>query len=192
VNAGGIRWQVASELRERLLSPTGLRLDEWLAKGQARVVKSGPHRTVYRVSLPGLDFHVKHYRLMDARALLRQLIRPSKARMEYDRARAVADRHVATITPLGLGEEIRAGTPGHSFLLTRSLDDVKPLNRLVERELPNWPAHQSARLRLSLASGLGAFIGRMHEAGIRHRDLHAGNLLVSSCTLSMAPIPVSS
>src|SRR5262245_45732862 len=99
-----MRWEVQAEFREVFLGPDGLRLEEWLRAGQARVVKHGPHRTVYRVVLPELRFYLKHYRLHDARAWLRELVRPSKARMEYDRALAIAGREVPTVQPLALGE----------------------------------------------------------------------------------------
>ncbi len=84
--SGGVRWQIQPGL-EPLFGPDGLRLDEWLAAGQAHVIKHGPHRTVYHVVLPGVDFYLKHNRLADRRAWLRQLVRPSKARSEYEHAR---------------------------------------------------------------------------------------------------------
>src|SRR5262245_19737112 len=80
---GGVRWQIRPGM-EHLFGPDGLRLDEWLAAGQACVVKHGPHRTVYHVVLPKLDFYLKHNRLADCRARLRELVRPSKARSECE------------------------------------------------------------------------------------------------------------
>jgi hypothetical protein len=126
LTAGATRWQVLPEHHGALFGPDGLRLDDWRRDGRARVVKHGPHRTVYRVTLPGLDFHLKHYRLPDTRAWLRELVRPCKARMEYDRALAVAARGLPTITPLALGERRPGHGPGDSFLLTRTLADVEP------------------------------------------------------------------
>ena len=41
--AGGVRWQVAPACREMLFDQDGLRLSEWLAAGQARIIKTGPH-----------------------------------------------------------------------------------------------------------------------------------------------------
>jgi hypothetical protein len=70
ITAGELCWLVAPEYRELLLGPAGLRLDEWLANGQARVVKHGPHRTVWHVTLPGLECYVKRNRLWNARAWL--------------------------------------------------------------------------------------------------------------------------
>src|SRR5258708_3715475 len=110
-------WQAAPEYRDLLFDAEGLRLDEWLRSGEARIVKHGPHRTVYRIDLPDLSFYLKHYRLPNTRAWLRELVRPSKARMEYNRAEAVAARCVPTITPVALGETGGWG-PGESGLIT--------------------------------------------------------------------------
>src|SRR5947209_3291744 len=110
LKSGRVRWQVQADLlggagRESpLFGEAGLRLEEWLHSGQARIVKQGQHRTVYQVTLPGLDFHLKHYPLADTRAWFRQLLRPSKARMEYQRTVAVARRGVPTLEPLAFGE----------------------------------------------------------------------------------------
>src|SRR5581483_7545424 len=94
VNWQAVRWEMDAALRPLLLGPEGLRLAEWLNSGLAVIVKHGPHRTVYRVDLPDLHFYVKHFRLHDLRAWLRELVRPSKARMEYERALGVAARSI--------------------------------------------------------------------------------------------------
>jgi tRNA A-37 threonylcarbamoyl transferase component Bud32 len=176
VTAGGVRWQLRAEYRDCLVGPHGLRLEEWLSGGQAQVVKHGPHRTVYRVTLPGLDFYLKHFRLRDLRAWLRQLVRPAKARMEFDRALAVAARRIPTVTPLGVGEHEPG--PSDSFLVTQSLDGVEPLHTFIETILPGFAPARQARVRRLLAEQLGRLIAHMHNAGIVHHDLHAANLLV--------------
>src|SRR5438105_4108907 len=121
-------------MRELLFGPKGLRLEEWLHTGRAQVVKHGPHRTVYRVALPLLSFHVKHYRLPDMRAWFRQLVRPPRARTEFCRALKVAERSVPTIVPLGLGRGAHAG-PCDSFLITRTLDQAESLASFIDRTL---------------------------------------------------------
>jgi tRNA A-37 threonylcarbamoyl transferase component Bud32 len=161
-----------------LFGPEGLRLEEWLGDGRARVIKHGPHRTVYRLTLPGLDCHLKHYRLPDARAWVRELVRPSKARMEYERALAVAARGVATITPLALGESCQGVGPADSFLVTHTLADAVPLGEFVEVAFPALPPSRQTAVRQELAGALGEFLARLHDAGIVHNDLHAGNILV--------------
>jgi tRNA A-37 threonylcarbamoyl transferase component Bud32 len=172
-----MRWQVMPEVREILLGPDGLRFDDWKRQGVLSVVKHGPHRTVYRVELPGLNFYLKHYRLANTRAWLRELVRSSKARMEYDRALAVASRGVPTVYPLGLGEE-PSWTPGESCLLTRTLEDAEPLNQFIESTLPTFAQERQAVLRHRLSLALAHFLALMHNRGICHHDLHAGNVLI--------------
>src|SRR6266403_3575799 len=90
IEAGGVRWRVLPEWQNLLFGPAGLRLEEWLRHGLAQAVKNGPHRTVYRVVLPGLSFYLKHYRLQGLRGWWRQLLGPARARLEFDRSLAVA------------------------------------------------------------------------------------------------------
>jgi tRNA A-37 threonylcarbamoyl transferase component Bud32 len=178
VTVAGFRWLAAPEWRDRLLGPNGLRLDEWLANGQARVVKHGPHRTVYHVALPDLDCYVKRNRVMNTRAWLRELVRPAKARIEYDHAQAVAARGVATIVPLAIGCELARKGPGDSYLITRSLEQTEQLDTFLTTMLPTLEPQRQTRLRRSIAAALGTFVAGMHDAGIEHIDLHPGNLLV--------------
>jgi hypothetical protein len=176
--AGGALWHVLPHVRELLLGPEGLRLEQWLQAGQARVVKHGPHRSVYAVTLPGLTFHVKHNRIANTRAWLRELARPSKARGECQHALGVAGRRVATVTPLAIGERLGALGRGESFLVTASLDETMPLDAFVKSILPTLEPGRRPGLRRRLAVALGMFLARMHEAGILHQDLHAGNVMV--------------
>lgn len=176
--AGGVDWSVAAAWRDLLLGAAGLRLDEWLASGQARVVKHGPHRTVYRVTLPGLDVHVKRNRLMNTRAWLRELLRPAKARIEFDLALAVAARGVPTVEPLAVGRVVSKHGPGESYLVTRSIEGTEQLDRFLMTTLPGFAGSRQARVRQRVAAALGAFVARMHDAGLLHHDLHPGNLLV--------------
>jgi tRNA A-37 threonylcarbamoyl transferase component Bud32 len=178
LTAGGVRWQILPECRDLLLGPQGLRLDEWLRDGLAQVVKHGPHRTVYRVMLPGLSFYVKHYRLADVRAWLRQWLRPAKARMEFEHALAVAARRVPTVIPVAFGERWHGQRPSDSFLVTRSLDGADSLSTFIESTLPGLDAGRQTRLRQRLALALGQFVAQLHDTGIAHRDLHAANMLV--------------
>jgi tRNA A-37 threonylcarbamoyl transferase component Bud32 len=174
---GGVRWQFRPGL-EHLFGPDGLRLKEWLAAGRAHIVKHGPHRTVYHVVLPGLDFYLKHNRLADCRAKLRELVRPSKARIEYEHALAVAARNVPTIEPLALGEPGRDASARESFLITRALLETRPLHSFLENTLPQWHISRQTRLRQRLAAALAQLVSGMHNAGIAHHDLHPGNLLL--------------
>src|SRR5207302_1607386 len=109
---GAFHWRIIPELLHddadrsaaQLFDPVGPPLEEWQAAGQAHIVKDGPKRTVYHVVLPGLDFYLKQYHLTGGRARLKNVIGPSKARLEWERTLAVAELDVPTVVPLALGE----------------------------------------------------------------------------------------
>ncbi|MDW8267152.1 MAG: lipopolysaccharide kinase InaA family protein [Gemmataceae bacterium] len=175
---GGLTWELPAPLCDTLLGPTGLRLGEWLDAGLATVVKHGPHRTVYRVALPGLSFYVKHCRLHDTRAWLRELVRPPKARIELQRAWAVAQHGVPTIVPLGVGVSASPLRPRESFFLSYALEGTETVRAFLESTWVNIPEPRRSWLRQRLAVALGQFLARMHDAGVVHHDLHPGNLLI--------------
>jgi tRNA A-37 threonylcarbamoyl transferase component Bud32 len=186
LQTSAVEWQIDPDLLRQdlhghassLFAPDGPKIEEWLQTGQARVVKHGPHRTVYHVTLPGLDFHLKHYRLADTRAWLRTWLRPSKARLEFERTRMALARRVPTLTPLAVGETSAAGRQRSCYLVTRTLPDAVPLTNYMEETLPTLDPSRRARLRQRLAVELGVFLARLHHAGVMYHDLHPGNLLL--------------
>lgn len=177
-SVAGFRWSLQPELQARLIDGGGLRLPEWIDSGQARIVKQGPHRVVYRVELPGLSFYVKHNFVHDQRAWFRQLVRRSKARLEFERVLAATERGIPTVAPLAMAEEETHVGSGESILITKSLDGCIPLHFFLAAVLPTFPEPSAARLRQHLATELGTLVAKIHDAGILHHDLHAANLLV--------------
>jgi tRNA A-37 threonylcarbamoyl transferase component Bud32 len=172
--ASAIRWHIhpnAIHLHKELHT---LAIDEWLKDGRAHIVKQGPHRVVYRLSLAGETFYLKRHLMPDLLTKVRQWIRPTKAYMEYERALCVATRGIATLQPAAWGK----GQGSESYLLTRGLEDVVPLSQWLTKRLPQFPQREQARRRLRMTDELARFIARVHAAGITHHDLHAGNILL--------------
>jgi tRNA A-37 threonylcarbamoyl transferase component Bud32 len=169
-----VRWHMPDELRGRLLGPNGLRLAQWMQDGSAVIVKNAPHRAVYRVRLPGLDCHVKHYRLFGWRSRVREMLRPTKARREYELGLALHARGVPTPQPLAWGVESPGLGPSASWLITATLDGTHSLLSFLDNDLPA----RTSLIRQRLARALGTLIARMHAAGVVHHDPHPGNLLL--------------
>lgn len=176
LRVAGRRWFLTPDAAA-VLGPAGPDLDRWLADGSAEVVKTGPHRTVYRVVLPGGTVYLKHCRVSGFRALAREVLRPAKARLEFENALALRDRGVPAVLPLAWGGP-DSPWPGESFLVTRSRDGVVPFLAFSEQVLPTLPADAQNAVRRQLALTLGRFFARLHDAGVAHPDPHPGNLLV--------------
>ena len=118
IEIDGIRWHFAPGAIS-LFDPNTFCLGEWIRTGHAEVVKDGPHRTVYRIGLPGVTIYYKRCKLLGIRGYLRQCLRPPKAKMEYDRAMTPRQRGIATIEPLAWGVQAHR-IIGESYLITRS------------------------------------------------------------------------
>jgi tRNA A-37 threonylcarbamoyl transferase component Bud32 len=173
VTGSAIDWHMTPDLRRLLLGPDGLPLRAWLRDGIATVVKDAPHRAVYRVRLLGLDLHVKQYRVHGMRSRLREMLRPNKARREYAIAADLHARGVSTPEPVAWGVEAGGIGPAPGWVITTTVPDAVPLLSFIET-LPE----AAIGIRQRLAQALGVFLAKLHAAGVIHRDLHPGNLLV--------------
>src|SRR5262249_36292548 len=148
--------------------------------GFVATIKNAPHRTVHCVSLPPtpehsqLTFFIKHYPLADLRSYIRQALRVPKARGEAEKALTLTSRGIRTVEPLAIGETAR----GESWLIPRGLENVQQLNQLIEVPSPQLATATRLRLRFALTRALARFMAKLHDAGVRHDDLHAGNILV--------------
>ncbi len=139
-----------------------------LAQGErppgAVPVKRSRAREVLRLELPtGVTVYLKRDRVGGAR-----LRRPA-ARREYANLLAVRRAGFAAVEPLALAE--RRGPRGRErWLVTRALADAEPLTRRLRGSDPS--------LAPKLLAEAAALARRLHDAGVWHRDLHPGNLLV--------------
>jgi serine/threonine protein kinase len=176
VRAGGRVWHLSPE-GEALFGTTGPAYDEWLRDGSAEVVKHGPHRTVYRVSLAAGTVYVKHCRLNGPRAWAREVMRPPKARLEFENATRLRSLGIGAATPLAWGT-VDTRWPGESFLITRDLAPAVPFTDFMETQFPVFAPDERCRVRRQLARGLGRFVSLLHDCGVTHPDPHPGNLLV--------------
>jgi tRNA A-37 threonylcarbamoyl transferase component Bud32 len=165
-----VQWHLGEELRCLLVTGT-LPIDQWQKDGSATVVKDGPYRTVYRVRLPSIDFHLKEYRAIGLRNRTRELLRSSKARAEHETALALAARGIPVPESLGWGLLGSALAPRVGFVFVRTVQDAVHLTQAGD----NLPAKR----RQQLARELGRFFARLHSAGVTHGDIHPGNILVA-------------
>lgn len=175
VRAAGRVWHITPGGAE-LFGPLGPQLERWVADGTASVVKANPARTVYRVALPAGVVFVKHCRVSSPRAWAREVLRPPKARLEFENALALRERGLPAVEPLAWGAA-DSHWPGESFLVTRGVTAV-PFLQYLEQSLPALPPVERRAVRRQLAHALAELVARLHDAGVAHPDPHPGNMLV--------------
>jgi tRNA A-37 threonylcarbamoyl transferase component Bud32 len=138
-------------------------------------IKSGPHRAVFRFELPRRSVFVKHFKARRWWDVVRNTLRGTQAEREARAAVKVAAAGIETICYVAIGREARGLFVGDSFLVSNSVVNVVPLDELV-RDSKHSGLHTPA-FRRELARSLGRLCGRLHRAGLVHRDLHPANLL---------------
>jgi tRNA A-37 threonylcarbamoyl transferase component Bud32 len=176
IRIGAMSWQLSDGVPAvALFDADGFRLPRWLASGEASSVKERSHRGVWHVTLPGLDFYLKHDRPVKT-SLLHKIARTGSVRSEFELGRELARRGVPTPEPLAFGERISGSAEG--FLLTRTLPESVPLDLFLESSLALFPPHRQTQVRQQIALALGRLLALLHDAGVTHRDLHPGNLLL--------------
>jgi tRNA A-37 threonylcarbamoyl transferase component Bud32 len=136
-----------------------------------RQVKHNVSRTVYRGRIGQQELYLKHFHNRSpVHRLLRRLGR-SGAKRELTFSRYLRSRGVPTPAALAA-----ACGPDAEWLATRAVAPAEPADRWHERQLDLGEAGRLAVQRATVR--LAELIGRMHAAGVIHRDLHCGNVLV--------------
>lgn len=181
--AGGVPiiWECAdAEAAWTAALPARFDDDRWLETFQPQVIKHGPHRTVYRLQIAGRSFVLKHYRIASWRSWLTNQIRRQRPRRERAAAELLRAANIPTISVTATGHPATGKSPftGDSFLLTPEIPAVTSLDEVwLDREKLS-PAE-----RKCLAEQLGKLVSQLHGAGLVHRDLHPGNVLVANALL---------
>jgi tRNA A-37 threonylcarbamoyl transferase component Bud32 len=169
VAAGGLVWRVEPAGVE-LFGPDGPDLTAWEKAGLVEVVKRNLQRAISRVRLSGGTVYVKQCRANTPRSWVREVLRPAKARLEYENALALRKLGIGAVEPLAWGGK-SGRLPGDSYLITRAQDGAVPFLDFLEGTL-------SPAARRQVARGFARFLARLHDLGVAHPDPHPGNFLV--------------
>jgi len=152
------------------------------ARPGARVVKQNPVRTVWRVPRPdGSAVYLKRFRVSAFPGALKYLFVPSRAKAEWEASRALRAAGVPAAVVIAFRETRAAGLLAGAACVVEEFPDAMELvpwmHRRWGREGP-FTAEQAAARR-ALLERLGRVLRQVHDAGLRHPDLHGGNLLLA-------------
>jgi tRNA A-37 threonylcarbamoyl transferase component Bud32 len=182
-DARGLQWEVEAPyeavLREAILP----RLDELATARGVDVVKRNRVRTVLRIPLEAgphgrEDVYLKRHHRPNVRATLKYLVVPSRAKQEWRMALAFEDAGIPIGHPIAWAERWRFGVLRDAVFLCRGLPGAMDFVPWIRSRAPD-PADVADRLRRrTLLHELARMARRQHDAGLDHRDLHSGNVLL--------------
>ncbi len=119
----------------------------------------------------------KRYNYQSALYALKYLVRASRGKRTWKAAHALLARGVPTPEPVAYGEKRRGRMLRESFFVTRAIAHAIPLSALLAEAGPG--AREGYTFdRAAFIRRAALLVRMMHERGIWHRDLKAGNILV--------------
>ena len=144
----------------------------WLREGDweagAELIKSNVRRSVYRLSYNGCTYYLKHEHPRGLRNSIRSIWQ-CRAYQEFTAGAALAAAGVPAVACAAWG---RAGRD--SLLLSIGIESE-------EAELMWRGIRSCENERCRYLDGMVAFVSCLHKAGVVHRDLHPGNVIVKRC-----------
>ncbi len=171
VFASGFHWHLEPAAIE-LFGETGPDFAAWERAGCVQLVKQNLQRTISRVTLPNGVVYVKRCRANTPRSWAREVLRPAKARLEFDNAMSLRTLGINTVEPLAWGVDSKLW-PGESCILTREQFGAVPFDEYLESPMAN-------RTRQVVAKHFATYLATLHNSNITHPDPHPGNFLIDA------------
>ncbi|MBW3538818.1 MAG: lipopolysaccharide kinase InaA family protein [Planctomycetes bacterium] len=144
-------------------------------------IKAGRTALLLRIELPvGGRMTSVAYKRVRRRSWLKKLtslVMPNRVARSFRLARTLSEAGVATARPLAavMPRWYRPFAP--SYLAVEWLEGAVNLHVYLRR-MRGLAGRELHRTSAAAAESLGRLLGRMHAAGVSHRDLKPGNLLV--------------
>ena len=151
-------------------------LRAWCGRLEALAAGAPPEAEIYRgrnlifrTTVDGREVAVKRFPVESPGKRLIYRFRATKGVRAFDHAIRLVGLGVGTPTPLAAAEVRRRGWPTASYFCSEYIPHFREARVL---RLPDTLD------RARLLEMLGAFVGRLHELGVLHLDLTAGNILL--------------
>ena len=148
-------------------------------KLQGEVFRELEARRTLRTEVDGRGYFVKIHRGVGWAEILKNwstLKRPVLgADQEWEAIAALTQAGVPTMTAVAFGERGANPANRHSFIIT---EELAPTISLEDLSL-NWPSHPpEPALKHALIHRVADMTGRMHRAGVNHRDCYICHFLL--------------
>jgi len=177
LSARGYRGFVREDLRH-------LFTDDFLGNIEAAVIRGGGEtikdsRVRWAATYPGPGdqvLFIKKFKAKNWKERVKYLLLPSRAMKEWDVSLALRTKGVRIPAPIGMMERRRWGFLEESFYISEAVEGAQPFMDFFKERLGREGSKGEEERRLIRL--LGDMVRRIHESGLFHADLHAGNFLM--------------
>jgi tRNA A-37 threonylcarbamoyl transferase component Bud32 len=177
LSAKGYRGFVRKDLRDLF---TG----DFLGNIEAAVLRAGGEtikdsRVRWAATYPGPGdqaLFIKKFKAKDWKERVKYLFLPSKAKREWDVSLASRGKGVRIPAPVGVMERRRWGFLEESLYISEAVEGAQPFTDFFKERLGRDDSKGEEGRRL--IRFLGNTVRHIHENGLFHADMHAGNFLI--------------
>ncbi|MBN1437276.1 MAG: lipopolysaccharide heptosyltransferase II [Sedimentisphaerales bacterium] len=172
--AQGLKWHCLTGSHGWLFTAKAPNWTDLSREPAAQTVKTNPVRQVFRVSYNNKTLYVKIYQCYSPLTRLKWLIQNPPAQTEFERLLLARSRNVPAPQPIAWAAG-RVKGAWTAILITKALENQTTIDQLIWQQHPQNTPELDQYLKAAAAA-----LAQMHCAGIEHRDLHPGNILLAS------------
>ncbi len=147
-----------------------------------KTIKETKVRSV--ISIPGSNvnkngIYIKYFKQNGYSDYVKYLLVPTRTRTEWKVANELLSRNINTALPLATAEKRRYGMLDSSLLVTEAVTNSESLMEFCQANFEGALLSENKETeKKKLLRKLVYFIRNIHEKGVCHYDLHAGNILI--------------
>ena len=143
---------------------------------QYNIIKENRVRSV--ISMPDSDvsgngIYIKYFKCNGYSDYIKYLFVPTRTRTEWEVGNALLSQNINTALPLAIAKKRT-----YSLLVTEAVTDSEEFMGFCQTNYEGTLSEEKDAEKKKLLDKLAGFIRKIHEKGVCHYDLHAGNVLI--------------
>lgn len=149
---------------------------------QCQIIRENNVRVSMLVNFPEQkeSFFIKHYKCRGIGDRVKYFFLTSKVTSEWNTIHYMLGRGITVARPFAKGERRIYRFLMDSYLITEALVNAHPLRDFLTNLSHKDSIQGKLKVKRSIIEKVSEVIATIHEEGFFYRDLHAGNILVST------------
>ena len=149
---------------------------------ECQIIRENNVRVSMLIDIPeqGEPIFVKHYKCRGVGDRLKYLLVTSKVTSEWNTIHALLDSDITVARPLAKAERRHYRCLTDSYLVTEAVVNAQPLRDYLTNLSNKTSLQEILKIKRTIIEKVAELISKIHAEGFFYRDLHAGNILVST------------